>query len=79
MTYEHMFPGLDPYYAGPAQPLTTAGEELDDLDHDLSDLSEVCNISGRYIGRTAAAALLFAAAAKPASSLNTAFNSCCQM
>ena len=42
MTYEHMFPGLDPYYAGPAQPLTTAGEELDDLDHDLSDLSEVC-------------------------------------
>ena len=31
-----MFPGLDLYYAGPAQPLTTASEELDDLDHDLS-------------------------------------------
>ena len=25
----------------PAQPLTTAGEELDYLDHDLSDLSVV--------------------------------------
>ena len=33
-----MFPGLNLYYAHPAQPLTTAGEELDDLDHDLSDL-----------------------------------------
>ena len=29
-----MFPPLDVYYAGPpAQPLTTAGEEPDDLDH----------------------------------------------
>ena len=27
-------------YADPAQPLTTTGEERDDLDHDLSDLSE---------------------------------------
>ena len=35
----HMFPGLDLYCAGPAQPLTTAGEELDYLDHDLSGLS----------------------------------------
>ena len=35
----HMFPGLDLYNADPAQPLTTAGEELDYLDHDLSDLS----------------------------------------
>ena len=26
-------------YADPAQPLTAAGEERDDLDHDLSDLS----------------------------------------
>ena len=26
-------------YADPAQPLTTAGEEIDDLDNDLSDLS----------------------------------------
>ena len=30
-----LFPELDLYYADPAQPLTTAGEELDDLDHDL--------------------------------------------
>ena len=35
----HMFPGLGLYYADPAHPLTTAGEELDDLDRDLSDLS----------------------------------------
>ena len=36
-----MLPGLDLYYADPAQPLRTAGEELDDLlmDHDLSYLS----------------------------------------
>ena len=27
------------YYADRGQPLTTADEELDDLDHDLSDLS----------------------------------------
>ena len=31
----HMFPGLDLYYADFfAQPLTTAREELDDLDYD---------------------------------------------
>ena len=36
-----MFPGLALYYAGPAQPLTKAGEEIDNLDDDLSDLSEV--------------------------------------
>ena len=30
-------------YADPTQPLRTAGEALDDLGHDLSDLSEVCN------------------------------------
>ena len=30
---------MDLYYADPAQPLTTAGEYLDDLDRDLSDLS----------------------------------------
>ena len=33
-------------YADPAQPLTTAGEELDDRGHDLSDLSDLsegCN------------------------------------
>ena len=38
----YRFAGLDLCYADPAQPLTTAGDELDDLDHDLSDLSEVC-------------------------------------
>ena len=37
-----MFPGLDLYYTDPAQPLTTAHEELDDLDHYLSCLFEVC-------------------------------------
>ena len=40
-----MLPGLDLYHADPAQPLTNGrGEELDDLDHDLSvhDLSVVC-------------------------------------
>ena len=26
-------------YTDPAQPLTTAGKEMDDIDHDLSDLS----------------------------------------
>ena len=42
-----MFPGLDLYYAAPALPITTAGEELDDLDHDLSDicLSELSRLS----------------------------------
>ena len=34
-----MFPGLDLCLTDPAQHLTAAGEELDDLDHDLSDLS----------------------------------------
>ena len=34
-----MFPGLDMYYVDPGQHLTTAGEKLDDLDRDLSDLS----------------------------------------
>ena len=38
----HVFPGLDLYHADPAQPVITTGKELDDLDHDLSDLSEVC-------------------------------------
>ena len=40
---QHMLPGLDLYHADPAQPVTTASEEPEDLDHDLSDLSEVCN------------------------------------
>ena len=30
-----MLPGLDLYYADAAQPLTTAGEELDGLDRHL--------------------------------------------
>ena len=34
-----MIPGLDLYHAHPAKPLTTAGEELDDLYHNISDLS----------------------------------------
>ena len=38
---QHMFPGLDLHYAHPAQPLTRAGEELHDLDHDLDHLFEV--------------------------------------
>ena len=34
---------LDLYYTDPAQHLTTARQDLDDLDHDLeNDLSEVC-------------------------------------
>ena len=37
-----MSPGLDLYYADPAQSLTATREELDDLDHDgLLYLSEV--------------------------------------
>ena len=36
-----MFPRLDLYYGDPAQPLATAGEGLDDLDHDLSELSDM--------------------------------------
>ena len=35
-----MLPGLDLYHADPAQPLTTAGEEVGELDHDLFDLSD---------------------------------------
>ena len=33
-----MIPGLNLYYADPAQPLTMTGEALDGLDHDLSDV-----------------------------------------
>ena len=35
------FPELHMYYADLAQPLTTAGEEPDDLDHDLWHLSDL--------------------------------------
>ena len=34
-----MFARLDLYITDHAQPLTTASDEQDDLDHDLSDLS----------------------------------------
>ena len=37
-TIYNMCPGLDVYRADPAQPLTTASEELDDLDHDLCEV-----------------------------------------
>ena len=36
-----MLPALDVHYTDPAQSLTTAGEELDDLDHDLSVLDDL--------------------------------------
>ena len=36
----HVFPGLDLYDADHEQSLTMAGEELDELDHDLSDISD---------------------------------------
>ena len=36
-----MFPGLDLCYADPAQSLTTVGEEIDYLDHELSHLFEL--------------------------------------
>lgn len=36
-----MLPGMDLYYAVPSQPLPTAGEGLDDLDQDRSDLSHL--------------------------------------
>ena len=35
---QHMLPGLDLHYEDPAHPLTTASENLCDLDHDLSGL-----------------------------------------
>ena len=39
-----MFSGLDLYYAGPVRPLTTAGEELDHVDRDLYDLSDISDL-----------------------------------
>ena len=49
-TVTHCFAGLDLcWYEDPAQPLTTAGDELHDLDHDLSaldhDLSDLSDLS----------------------------------
>ena len=37
---QHVFPAFDLYYADPAQPLTTAGEKLHDLDNDLSSVDK---------------------------------------
>ena len=39
-----MFPGLDLYYTVPAQRLITAGQDLDDLDRDISDLSDLSDL-----------------------------------
>ena len=39
-----MFPRLDLYYADPEQPLTTAGEELDDVNHDLPEVWTIWRI-----------------------------------
>ena len=39
MTYD-MLSGLDMYCTDPAQHLETAGLDDDELDHDMSDLSE---------------------------------------
>ena len=52
---------MDLYYADPAQPLTTAGEELDDLDRDLSDLSTLVRFdvgAGRRLARQVVVELL---------------------
>ena len=42
---QHIVPGLDLYYTDPAQHLITAGQDLDDLDHDLPDLSDMCKFA----------------------------------
>ena len=39
---KYMLPELGLHYGDAAQPLTTGDEELDDPDHSLSDLFEVC-------------------------------------
>ena len=39
-----MLPGLDRYDADPVQPLTQAGEGLDDLDCDLPDLNDLSDL-----------------------------------
>ena len=40
----HKFPGLDPYCTDPAHHLKTAGQDLDDIDRDLSDLSDLSDL-----------------------------------
>ena len=44
-----MSPGLDLYYEDSAQPLTTAGEELDNLDNDLSELDDLDHDLSDYL------------------------------
>ena len=39
-----MVAGLDLYHTDPALHLITAGEELDGVDHDLSDLSKAARV-----------------------------------
>ena len=39
-----IFPGLDLYNTDPAQHIITAGQDPDDLDRYLSDLSDVCKL-----------------------------------
>ena len=41
LVHANVFPGLDLCYTDPTQHITTAGEDLDYLDHDLSDLSDL--------------------------------------
>ena len=43
----HMLPGLDLYYTDPAQPLLTAAQDEDDLDHDMSDVCDLLCPAGR--------------------------------
>ena len=50
----HMLPGLNLYYVDLAQTLTTTGEELDDLDHDLSHLFICRGCEGLRVGAVAA-------------------------
>ena len=51
---------MDLYYTDHAQSLTTAGEELDHLDHELSDLSAKC---GRFKVRVRVSAIYRSAVA----------------
>ena len=44
-----MLPGLDRYDADAPQPLTTAGEELDNLDNDLSELDDLDHDLSDYL------------------------------
>ena len=56
------------YYADPAQPLTTANEELDDLDHDLR---EVCTIFAAHVPHCAGEDRLFQGGVLPIVSYHT--------